>query len=154
MKRTNSNSRPGDAERQATSFGGLSRSELMSRVRSRGNATTELRMVAVLRSNGLSGWRRHARLLGSPDFTWRKERVALFIDGCFWHGHDCGRNLTPRTNASFWQEKIRGNAARDRAVSRELRRQGWSVIRVWECQLKKAPERTVHRLRRALQSRN
>ncbi len=53
-------------------------------------------MVALLRRHGLSGWRRHAKLPGRPDFVWPKHRVAVFVDGCFWHGHDCGRNRRAR----------------------------------------------------------
>ena len=80
---------------EITDFGGLTRSQLMSRIRSKGNATTEQTMVALLRKHGLSGWRRHYPVAGRPDFVWRQERVALFLDGCFWHGHGCGRNLVP-----------------------------------------------------------
>jgi DNA mismatch endonuclease (patch repair protein) len=141
---------PGNAEREHTTFGGLSRSQLMSRVRSTGNATTELRMITLLQKNRLSGWRRHLSILGKPDFTWRKERVVLFIDGCFWHGHDCGRNLAPKTNVEFWREKIERNVARDRAVSRVLRSERWTVLRVWECSLKRNPKRVARRIQRAL----
>src|SRR5689334_12378985 len=90
----------------ATSFGQLSRAELMSRVRSTGNQTTEGRMVKILRAAHVTGWRRRAKLPGNPDFVWRVGRVALFVDGCFWHGHDCGRNLTPKNNAELWEKKI------------------------------------------------
>src|SRR5438128_1224525 len=119
----------------ATGFGGLSRSELMSRVKSKSNKTTEIRMVALLRQHGIKGWRRHAKLPGRPDFVWPRLHVAVFIDGCFWHGHECGRNLTSKTNSQFWAEKIATNRRRDAKVRRNLRRCGWSVIRVWECKL-------------------
>lgn len=132
-----------------TTFGGLTRSELMSRVRSTGNRTTEGRMVRLLRSSRLTGWRRHARLLGKPDFVWRQAKLALFVDGCFWHGHDCGRSLIPKRNASFWREKIRSNKRRDRRVTRQLRSWGWSVIRVWECELVRCPQKCLRRIRAA-----
>lgn len=133
-----------------TTFGSLTRSELMSRVRSTGNVTTEARMVPLLRTFHLSGWRRQLALPGKPDFAWPSERVALFVDGCFWHGHGCGRNITPKTNAAFWQDKILCNKRRDHRVSRQLRQKGWTVLRVWECTLKRNPKRVVGRIRSAL----
>src|SRR5215510_3405686 len=116
---------PKGAHTQHTTFGGLTRSQLMSRIRSRGNKTTELHAVSLLRAKGITGWRRHAPLVGRPDFVWPKSRVALFVDGCFWHGHDCGRNLRPKTNAALWEQKIAANKARDRQNARELRLKGW-----------------------------
>lgn len=144
---------PGDASKQRTTFGNLSRSELMSRVRGRGNATTELRAVALLRHERLLGWRRHLAIAGRPDFAWPLERVAVFIDGCFWHGHGCGRNLTPRRNATAWQAKIAANQRRDRRNARALRAQGWSVSRVWECRLKGYPNECARQIKRAVERR-
>lgn len=138
---------PGDAQNQTTTFGGVSRSALMSSVRSRGNATTEQRLAGLLRTAHLSGWRRHQPLLGRPDFIWRRQKVAVFVDGCFWHGHECGRNLTPKTNAHLWREKIRRNKNRDRRVTRKLRQLGWKVCRIWECDLAANPQRCVDKVR-------
>jgi len=138
---------PGDARRERTTFGGLSRGELMARVRGAGNKSTEQRLLVLLRSAGLTGWRRRQPMPGRPDFVWPKARVAVFVDGCFWHGHDCGRNVTPKTNARAWREKIQRNHARDRRVDRTLRRGGWSVIRIWECVLPRDPERCIARIR-------
>jgi len=135
---------------QPTSFGALNRSELMRRVHSKGNATTEGRMMAILRAEGLVGWRRHLSVPGRPDFVWRDRKVALFVDGCFWHGHNCNRNLSPRTNAAFWKAKIERNRLRDRTVAGLLRRQGWVVLRVWECRLKERPLACAARIRKAL----
>src|SRR5713226_3567930 len=104
---------PGNADREKTTFGGLRRGQLMARVRSIGNETTEERLASLLRSRGISGWRRHLSIPGKPDFAWRKERLAVFVDGCFWHGHNCGRKLTPKTNRQAWREKISNNKARD-----------------------------------------
>ena len=148
------NSWPGNASQQLTSFGRLSRSELMKRVRSKGNKTTEERLVTLLRQVKLSGWRRHAAILGRPDFIWRIERVAVFVDGCFWHGHTCGKNINPRTNAEAWRNKIAHNRARDRKNTRELRNQGWIVIRIWECQLSKRPQGCILKIERALDRRS
>lgn len=126
------------------------RSYCMSRVRSKGNATTELRLAHLLRKARLKGWRRHRPLPGSPDFAWPKEKVAVFVDGCFWHGHDCGKNVSPKTNARAWKEKLERNKRRDRRVDRTLRSEGWSVVRVWECELRSSPDGAVRRIRRAL----
>jgi DNA mismatch endonuclease (patch repair protein) len=141
---------PGNSKRQQTSFGRLSRSQLMSRVKSAGNLTTELTLVRLLHEKRLPGWRRHSRCLGSPDFVWRGQKVAVFVDGCYWHGHDCDRNLSPKTNARTWQAKFRRNRNRDRVVTGKLRASGWSVVRIWECELKRAPMACLQRIRRAL----
>ncbi|MBN1360033.1 MAG: DNA mismatch endonuclease Vsr [Sedimentisphaerales bacterium] len=142
---------PGKADEQDTTFGDLTRSQLMKRVRSSGNETTEMTMARLLRKHRLSGWRRHLALPGKPDFAWPKEKVALFVDGCFWHGHTCGKNITPKTNSLQWREKIEGNQRRDQRASRRLRGDGWSVIRVWECQLRKQPQQCFARVARILQ---
>ena len=141
---------PGNAEKQSTTFGGLSRSQLMSRIRSTGNKTTEGHLAALLRSSGLSGWKRHHTLFGSPDFVWRPNRLAVFVDGCFWHGHDCGKNISPRTNKEEWREKITRTRGRDRAVNRTLRDTGWTVVRIWECRLARNPTSCLKKIRRAL----
>jgi len=140
---------PEGSRQDRTSFGGLNRGELMSRVHSSGNETTEKRSIGLLRASRLSGWRRHQSLPGRPDFVWRKEKVAVFVDGCFWHGHAC-RNLSPKTNVEAWRDKIAKTQTRDRKNSRVLRRQGWKVTRIWECQLHKYPDRCVMRIRRML----
>jgi DNA mismatch endonuclease, patch repair protein len=123
------------------------RRRIMRSIAGRGNKTTEAALATQLRRNALSGWRRHLPLPGRPDFVWRKEKVALFVDGCFWHG--CPRHyLPPRKNIEFWQRKIETNRARDRRVDRQLRRAGWTTLRIWECQV--LEQRTMTRIRRAL----
>lgn len=108
----------------------------MSRIRGRGNKGTEVVVASLLRRNGLSGWRRHQMLFGRPDFLFRKERVAVFVDGCFWHG--CARHgNAPASNKDFWARKLAANKNRDKRVSRELRRNGWKVLRIWEHELKR-----------------
>ena len=121
----------------------------MARIRSRGNKATELRMIALFRAHGITGWRRGVALFGKPDFVFRRERVAVFVDGCFWHG--CPRHGTmPASNRAFWKAKFARNAARDREVTRTLRRAGWRVVRVWGCALGRARAgRTVARIARA-----
>ncbi len=120
------------------------RSEVMSRIRSKGNAKTELRLLAMLRSEGITGWRRHAQLPGNPDFVFRRCRLVIFVDGCFWHG--CPRCYRrPASNRRYWDAKVIHNRARDRTVTRELRRAGWNVLRIWEHALKN-PKRCLERV--------
>lgn len=79
------------------------------------------------------------RLPGSPDLVLPKYRTVVFIHGCFWHGHkDCSKASTPKSNTDYWTVKIKRNQERDQEVWRQLEAKGWSVIIVWECQLKKA----------------
>jgi DNA mismatch endonuclease, patch repair protein len=102
----------------------------MAAIRSSGNKATELKLVAILRAAGIIGWRRHQSLLGHPDFIFRRQRLAVFVDGCFWHG--CPRHCrVPRGNRQYWQRKIALNSARDRRVTRLLRSRGWRVLRIW-----------------------
>ena len=128
------------------------RSEVMSRIRSHGNHATELRLIALMRAHGITGWRRNARLFGKPDFVFRAARLAVFVDGCFWHA--CPRHATmPRSNRAFWKAKLTRNAARDREVTRALRRAGWRVLRVWEHELaRRREEGLMRRILRALAS--
>jgi DNA mismatch endonuclease (patch repair protein) len=124
-----------------------SRARIMASIRGTGNETTELAMARVLRQSRMSGWRRHLPLPGRPDFAWARQRVALFVDGCFWHGcPKCYR--APKHNRAFWRTKIQGNRARDKRVSAALRRRGWVVLRVWECQV--ASPKVLSKLQRAL----
>jgi DNA mismatch endonuclease (patch repair protein) len=126
------------------------RSRLMAAVRSRGNRTTEMRFVRLCRKAAIAGWRRHVPLPGRPDFVFRKPRVAVFVDGCFWHG--CPRCYrAPRTNAAFWERKVRGNLLRDRLIAKQLRASGWTVVRIWEHSLRD-PTKVINRVRRALRN--
>jgi DNA mismatch endonuclease, patch repair protein len=121
------------------------RSLIMGRIRGRDNATTELRVAGLLRAAKISGWRRHSLIFGKPDFVFRTAKVALFVDGCFWHG--CPRcYYVPKSSAAFWKAKVQRNMLRDRKVSRQLRKNGWKVTRVWECRLE-TPARFLNRLR-------
>lgn len=126
------------------------RSAVMALIRSRGNRATELRLIALMREHGITGWRRTVKLFGNPDFVFRAARLAVFVDGCFWHG--CPRHATkPANNRDFWETKLARNAERDREVTKALRKAGWRVLRIWECALtrKRAPA-TARRLLRAI----
>ena len=140
--------------RMADVFSKAKRSEVMSRIRPHGNKGTELALIALFREYGLTGWRRRQPLFGKPDFVFRKNKVALFVDGCFWHG--CPQHGTqPKTNASFWSKKIGANRARDRVVNSTLRASGWKVVRDWEHELrKKNAVRLAARLHRLLPARS
>ncbi len=120
----------------------------MSHIRGKGNKTTELKLLALFKEHKVTGWRRHQPLPGKPDFAFPKENVAVFVDGCFWHG--CPRCYKePKKNVKFWRKKVGGNKQRDLKVSRKLRAEGWSVCRIWECRLKK-PDSVIRRIRRML----
>ena len=111
------------------------RSFNMSRIRGRGNEKTEVRLAKLMRAARIKGWRRHLPIPGRPDFSFRNQKVAVFVDGCFWHG--CPRCFRlPKQNRAFWRAKIEGNRKRDRSVSGRLRRLGWKVVRIRECELK------------------
>ena len=151
------------------------RSDVMSRIRSRGNRATELALVRVFRAEGITGWRRHHSLVLKvqsskfkvqssaarreprptgrvrPDFVFPQLRLAVFVDGCFWHG--CPKHETkPKSNAAFWRKKFARNIARDRLVTRTLRREGWRVLRIWEHELARKNEvRLLRRIRNALE---
>ncbi len=133
------------------------RSALMAKVRGRGNLTTEQALAKLLRAQGWSGWRRQQVVRGRaagerfqtrPDFVFPVRRLAVFVDGCFWHG--CPRHGTrPRGNAAFWRAKFRRNQERDRRDTRRLRGAGWRVLRLWEHELKpKARAVLLRKLRR------
>lgn len=110
------------------------RSALMGRIRSHGNKTTELKLVEIFKANRITGWRRKQDLIGKPDFVFRRERVCVFVDGCFWHGcPKCYR--APSSNQVYWGAKIERNRVRDRLVSRSLKASKWKVLRIWEHQL-------------------
>jgi DNA mismatch endonuclease (patch repair protein) len=126
------------------------RSKNMAAVKSRGNVTTELSLANFLRKNKINGWRRHnKRLPGSPDFSFPGLKVALFTDGCFWHG--CKKcYITPKSNKKFWKAKLLLNTRRDRRNNRELRKLGWTYIRIWEHEIRKSPEKVFRKMKHLL----
>jgi DNA mismatch endonuclease (patch repair protein) len=125
------------------------RSDVMSRIRGNGNKETELALMKLLRSYHIKGWRRHQPVFGKPDFVFREARVAVFVDGCFWHG--CPRHCnTPASNRTFWKNKLAANKARDRRVNRFLRKESWRVVRIWEHDLTKRANACVTKIKAAL----
>ena len=107
------------------------RSQVMSRIRGRGNKETELALAKLLRQHGITGWRRNQKIFGKPDFVFQKARLAVFVDGCFWHGCPKHANM-PANNQAFWKRKLSANKRRDRLVVRTLQIHGWRVLRIWE----------------------
>lgn len=107
----------------------------MSKIRGKGNKDTELAMIRIFKEHHITGWRRNQKVFGKPDFTFWKQRVVVFVDGCFWHG--CPAHATkPKNNAEFWEKKLGKNKERDQAVTEKLEQRGWTVIRIWEHELK------------------
>lgn len=137
------------------------RSDVMSRIRGRGNKSTELALIRVFRLVGITGWRRHLKIrrrkvkctagevIARPDFVFAASRVAVFVDGCFWH--QCPRHCNiPKGNREFWKQKLDENRRRDRRMDRALRKAGWKVVRVWEHSLKSNDPILHRRLLKAL----
>ena len=124
------------------------RSEIMAAVRSTNNRLTEQKLAGLLRQHRVTGWRRHLPIFGKPDFTFPKQRVTVFVDGCFWHG--CAKHLRmPENNRAYWEKKIARNIARDRVVTGQLRSSGWTVLRVWEHDLR-AEAKLLKRITKSL----
>jgi len=128
------------------------RSSNMRAIRSAGNRTTETRLVSLLKEHRIRGWRLHPpHVIGNPDLLMKRERVAVFVDGCFWHGCPrCGH--IPQTNDAYWFAKITRNKKRDRSVSRALKALGYRVVRIWECRLQAKPDRCLSRIVNAANS--
>ncbi len=112
------------------------RSRTMAAIRSR-DTKPELIVRRYLFAHGFRYRLNHPRLPGHPDIVLRKYRTVIFINGCFWHGHDCGAFRLPKSNTDFWSRKITRNKERDREEQRRLAQMGWHCITVWECELKK-----------------
>ena len=100
------------------------RSKVMKAIKSKNTKSTELKLIAIFKELHIIGWRRTYKLMGKPDFVFPKKRVAVFVDGCFWHGHDC-RNVTPSTNTEFWSAKLSTNKLRDEIVTESLQKKNY-----------------------------
>jgi len=126
----------------------LTKSEQMARVRTK---STEPEIV-LRRAIWIRGfrYRLHPKIPGRPDFVFTRTRIAVFVDGCFWHG--CPRHGTlPATNRQFWQLKMAGNVAPDRRVNAQLAAAGWQVVRIWEHQIEQNLDRTVRKVLKILE---
>ena len=112
------------------------RSEVMRAVKSKNTKSTELKLIQFFKEKHITGWRHSYQVKGHPDFVFLEKRVAIFVDGCFWHGHDC-RNTRPADNAEYWAKKRERNIQRDKEITERFEKRGWKVIRIWECALRK-----------------
>ncbi|MFR5875509.1 MAG: very short patch repair endonuclease [Eubacterium sp.] len=112
------------------------RSYNMSRIRSQ-NTTPEVIVRKFLFSQGFRYRKNVSTLPGKPDIVLPKYKTVIFVHGCFWHMHDCGRFVWPSTNTDYWHNKILGNVERDKKNLNLLQELGWNTIVVWECELKK-----------------
>lgn len=120
------------------------RQRIMSAVRQRHTAP-ELALRQALYHRGVRGWRCHYKKApGTPDLAWPSLRVAVFVDGAFWHGHPSRHR--PGRSGSYWDEKIERNVARDRRIDAQLGARGWTAVRVWDFEVRRAPEATVERV--------
>ncbi len=127
------------------------RRRIMAAVKGKDTAP-ELRVRRALHAGGIRGWRCHYRRLpGTPDIAWPRLRVAVFVDGAFWHGHPSRHR--PGRSGDFWDQKIARNVARDRAVDAQLRAAGWEIVRVWDFEVRGDLDAVVERIRAALRSR-
>lgn len=117
-------------------FNKSKRSEIMKKVRSKKNKSTELKLIEIFKENNIHGWRRNYKVKGHPDFVFLDKRIAIFVDGCFWHGHDC-RNTRPKDNEDYWTKKRERNIKHDKEITEYFENRGWTVTRIWECELSK-----------------
>lgn len=90
---------------------------------------------SLFQKNNITGWRRNYPVKGHPDFVFLDKKIAIFVDGCFWHGHDC-RNTRPSDNAEYWNKKRERNIRHDNEVTALFEQRGWTVIRIWEVSVK------------------
>ena len=111
------------------------RSDIMSKVLYKNGKSTEQKLIKMFKERHITGWRRTYKMIGKPDFVFPKQKIVIFVDGCFWHGHNC-RNVIPKDNAEYWDKKRERNIQRDKAVTETISSRGWRVVRIWECELK------------------
>lgn len=117
------------------------RSHIMSSIRSK-NTKVEMLLRKALWNAG-HRYRLYAKLPGRPDIIFNSRKVVIFVDGDFWHGHKF-KKLLPKLKNKFWVDKIKRNMERDKEVKRQLKRQGWDVIRIWEHQIRQNPQSCIN----------
>ena len=124
----------------------------MSAVRSKGNRSTEKRFRAYLIREGVKGWKMHpTHIIGKPDLIFPKENLLIFLDGCFWHGCPmCYRQ--PKTRKKYWENKVDQNRKRDNKIKARLKKQGYSVLRIWEHEIQKDQSKIIRSINSFLKS--
>ncbi len=122
----------------------------MSRIKSQ-DTIPEIQLRKLLKKNHLRGFKTHYNLPGKPDLVSLEKKLAVFIDGCFWHKcPECF--VKPATRTAFWLKKIRGNVKRDKLINGRLTKQGWKVLRFWEHEIEKTPEKIISKIVKTLKS--
>lgn len=125
------------------------RSDVMSKIRGK-DTKPELIVRKFLFANGFR-YRLHPKVMkGRPDIVMKKYRTVIFINGCFWHGHDCKAGHLPKSNLDYWIPKIKANIDRDIVNCEYLEKDGWRVITIWECELKKEKYDKLEKIRKEL----
>lgn len=126
------------------------RSRIMASVKSGNAKSTEQTFIKFVKKHKIIGWRRNYSISGKPDFVFIKARIAIFLDGCFWHG--CRKHFRlPSSNVNYWRNKIENNVKRDKKINKELSIKKWLVVRIWEHDTKK--ESTYYKLKRKINMR-
>jgi len=125
------------------------RSWIMSRIRST-NTSIDLKMKEMLKNNNLKH-KMYPKMFGNPDFVIEVQRIAIFCDGDFWHGYNYGEKKKP--TKKFWRDKIETNMIRDKRVSRKLRKDGWTVLRFWEHDIRKRPDSCIVKIKRKIKQK-
>jgi DNA mismatch endonuclease, patch repair protein len=121
----------------------------MSRIMGK-NTGPEVKLRKLMSTTGIRGYRIHYNLPGKPDIVFTKKKIAIFIDGCFWHKCPvCFQE--PETRKSFWMKKINSNVNRDKKVNEQLKEEGWSVMRFWEHDVRKNPDEIVKKISEILE---
>lgn len=121
----------------------------MSRIRSK-NTGPEVKLRKLLSERGIRGYRIYVNLPGKPDIVFTKKKIVIFVDGCFWHKCPvCFRE--PQTQKDYWKKKINTNVERDQKNNRLLEKEGWTVIRIWEHEIRKEPVMVIERITARLQ---
>lgn len=120
----------------------------MSRIRSK-DTKPEIKLRRQLTKESIKGYKIHYKLTGKPDIVFPRRKIAIFIDGCFWH--KCPKCfIKPRSNKPFWKKKINQNLKRDKKVNKTLKKQGWKVIRIWEHELKTDVGKCTNKIKKAI----
>ncbi|MGO9871217.1 MAG: very short patch repair endonuclease [Methanoregula sp.] len=121
----------------------------MSHIRAK-NTGPEVKLRKLLFAKGFRGYRIHFDLLGKPDIVFTKKKIAIFIDGCFWHKCPvCFQE--PETRKEFWMKKIQSNIDRDKKVNEQLKSEGWTIIRIWEHDVRKKPDDAIKKITETLE---
>lgn len=130
------------------------RSWNMSRIHSK-DTVIEIKIRKFLFSKGFRYRKNFVNLPGKPDIVLKKYKTVIFVHGCFWHGHEnCRKSHLPKSNIDFWKEKIKRNKQRFEEVSRQLEKQGWNVVVIWECEIREHFENTMKKLVETITNQN